>query len=71
MSETNNLPTVAGDIALAADGAGIASALQTLVAGLNHRSEAFDDIYVTLHCESTANGASRSILSYRTYKHRR
>jgi hypothetical protein len=61
MSETNNLPTVAGDIALAGDGAGIASALQTLVAGLNHRSEAFDDINLTLHCESTADGASRSI----------
>lgn len=73
---SDNLPTVApngGEVALAggASGAGIASALQNLIANLNHKSEAFDDINVSLHCETSPDGGSRSVFSYSCYKHHR
>jgi len=72
-SMTNNLPTVTanGDVALDATGSGIVPALQSLVANLNHDAKAFDDINVSLHVESMADGASRSVFSYRAYKHKR
>ena len=73
---SDNLPTVApqgGEVALAggASGAGIASALQNLIANLNHKSEVFDGVDVSLHCETKPDGGSRSVFSYRCYKHHR
>ena len=74
MTATNNLPTVAahgGDVALDATDAGIVPALEALVANLNHRAAAFDDISVSLHIDRAADGASRSCFSYRACKQRR
>ena len=73
MSENNNLPAVAhSDIALDAAGAGnITAALQNLVSGLQHRAEAFDDINLSLHVEEKPDGSSRSVFSFRAYKHHR
>jgi hypothetical protein len=73
---TDNLPTVADgrDLALAGeatDDGGIVSALQTLMAGLSDRAQAFDDINVSLHVDRAADGASRSCFTYRACKSRR
>ncbi len=73
MTDVNNLPADATghDVALDAAGAGIVPALQTLIAGISQRSEVFDDVHVTLHSETAADGAHRSVFSYRAYKHRK
>ena len=72
---TDHLPVAAnrGDVALAGNAAdgGIGAALQTLMASLNDRAQAFDDISVHLHSETSADGATRSAFSYRAYKHKR
>lgn len=72
MSE--NLPVAAqgGEVALAGDAtdAGIAVALQRLVAGLHAKAQCFDDIHVDLHNEVKPDGSSRSCFSFRCYKHR-
>jgi hypothetical protein len=71
---SDNLPAVADGRDLvtgeATDG-GIVSALQTLMAGLSDRAQAFDDVNVSLHVERAADGAGRSCFSYRACKSRR
>ena len=70
---TDHLPVASDgrDIALSGDatGEGIVPALQSLVANLNHDAKAFDDINVSLHVKSKPDGATRSVFSYRAYKH--
>jgi hypothetical protein len=74
MTDATNLPTIAnggGDVALAGEatcGTGVASAIRSLTTTLNRHSD-FDDVNISLHCESTPNG-ERSVFSYRAYRHR-
>jgi hypothetical protein len=65
-----NLPTVAaakGNIATLAGGAedaGIMPAIEVLITNLARSETHYDDVYVSLHCETTLNG-SRSVFSYK------
>ena len=73
MTDTN-LPVVSnsGDsVSLTSEGANIASAIQSLVAHLHHRSETFDDVAASLHHEVKPDGTSRSVFSYHAIRHQR
>ena len=68
----NNVPAVrnGGDVALAGEARddNVASALETLLANLSHRAEAFSDVSLTYHVDRGADGSSRSCFSYRCCK---
>ena len=67
---TDNLPAISadrGDIALV--GVDAIAALQSVMSGLNHAD--YDDINVTMHSESKPDGATRSVFSFRAYRHKR
>ena len=67
-----SIPAVAskgGDVALTTDGAGIAAALESIVANLS-RDQIYDDVVMSLHTKSTGS-MHKSVFSFRAYRHRR
>ena len=66
-----SLPVTAssgGNVALTADGAGIATALESIVAHFS-RDQSYDDVVMTLHSES-AHGVHKNVFSFRAYRRR-